>query len=183
MLGNAYPDQNCSIARSLEVVGERWTLLILRNAFYGVRHFNDFATQLGIPRATLTSRLNTLVQHGILERNREAGTGEEYTLTAKGVSIWPVLRELMEWGDAFYAPSGRPRLLHHTSDGGRIDAQGHCEQCQALVPPDETRIEPGPGLKPGPHRGDPVSAALNTPRQLLQPLAAPAASRPDQDRQ
>lgn len=182
MLGNAYTDQNCSIARSLEVVGERWTLLILRNAFYGVTRFNDFATQLGIPRATLASRLNALVEHGLLARSGSKGA-EEYALTAKGTSIWPVLRELMEWGDTFYAPAGPPRLLHHTEDGGLIDAHGICDTCHRSVPPEETHIEPGPGLATGPERGDPVSAALNRPRQLLQPLGAAAGSSSDQDGQ
>jgi hypothetical protein len=89
----------------------------------------------------------------------------------------------MEWGDTFYAPSGPPRLLQHTRDEGRIDAQGICERCRGLVPPEEIRIEPGPGLRARPERGDPVSAALNRPRPLLQPLGAAAGGGSDQDRQ
>src|SRR5881409_104343 len=96
MLGKDYEGQDCSLARALEVVGERWTLLIVRDAFFGVRRFGDFAAQLGIPRAVLTSRLKALVREGVLVRENA-----EYRLTDKGVALWPVVRALMGWGDAF----------------------------------------------------------------------------------
>ncbi|MEU8632215.1 helix-turn-helix domain-containing protein [Amycolatopsis sp. NPDC048633] len=166
-LPSTYADRNCSLARSLEVVGERWTLLIVRDAFFGVRRFGDFAAQLGIPRAVLTSRLKSLVREGVLVRADDGG----YLLTDKGIALWPVVRALMGWGDAFYSPAGEKRTTRHDEDGGRLDADGRCAECGALVPVPEIRIEPGPGHQPQPGAADPVSAAINTPRRLLEPIA------------
>lgn len=97
-LPNTYADGNCPLARTLEVVGERWTLMIIRDAFYGVRRFGDFATQLGIPRAVLTNRLKSLVQEGVLTREDDGVGGIEYRLTDKGVALWPAVHALMNWG-------------------------------------------------------------------------------------
>lgn len=169
-LPSTYADRTCSLARSLEVVGERWTLLIVRDAFFGVRRFGDFATQLGIPRAVLTSRLKSLVQEGVLVRDDDGVV--EYRLTDKGLALWPVVRALMGWGDAFYSPAGEKRTVRHDEDGGRLDPDGRCEDCGALVPVPEIRIEPGPGFEPPPGGPDPVSAAINTPRRLLEPVMA-----------
>src|SRR6185312_1980526 len=99
-LPSTYSERNCSLARALEVVGERWTLLIVRDVFYGVRRFGDFATQLKIPRAVLTSRLKALVQEGVLTRDDAGAGGVEYRLTDKGIALWPIVRSLMSWGDA-----------------------------------------------------------------------------------
>src|SRR5438309_3622334 len=101
MLGKDYEGQDCSLARALEVVGERWTLLIVRDAFYGVRRFGDFAAHLSIPRAVLTERLMTLVAADVMQR-----VDGGYQLTAKGLSLWPVVRSLAAWGDQHYAPNG-----------------------------------------------------------------------------
>ena len=166
-LPSTYADRNCSLARALEVLGERWTLLIVRDAFYGVRRFGDFATQLGIPRAVLTSRLKALVQEGVLTRDDKT---VEYRLTDKGIALWPVVRSLMDWGDAFYSPAGAKRALYHDSDDGPLDQDGRCEQCGEIVPVPEIRIEPGPGYRRGDTESDRVSALLNTPRRLLEPL-------------
>ncbi|MFD4598251.1 winged helix-turn-helix transcriptional regulator [Streptomyces sp. NPDC058464] len=175
-LPNTYADGNCPLARTLEVVGERWTLLIIRDAFYGVRRFGDFATQLGIPRAVLTSRLKSLVQEGVLSRESDGAAGVEYRLTDKGVALWPVVHALMNWGEAFYSPNGVKRLLRHDLDGGLLDPEGRCRDCGAAVPVPEIRAEPGPGFRPGATDGDPVSDAINTPRRLLEPITtAPAA--------
>jgi DNA-binding HxlR family transcriptional regulator len=96
---------------------ERWTLLIVRDAFYGVRRFGDFAAQLSIPRAVLASPLKSLGQDGVLARDADAAGGVEYRLTAKGVALWPVMRAMMSWGDAFYSPAGTRRALRHEKDG------------------------------------------------------------------
>ncbi|MEV6646562.1 helix-turn-helix domain-containing protein [Amycolatopsis sp. NPDC051371] len=168
-LPSTYADRNCSLARSLEVVGERWTLMIVRDAFFGVRRFGDFAAQLGIPRAVLTSRLKSLVQEGVMIREEDGGV-VEYRLTEKGVALWPIVRALMGWGDAFYSPAGEKRTTRHDEDGGRLDPDGRCEECGALVPVPEIRIEPGPGYEPQPGGPDPVSAAFATPRRLLEPV-------------
>ncbi|WP_284748697.1 winged helix-turn-helix transcriptional regulator [Amycolatopsis sp. RTGN1] len=170
-LPSTYADSNCSLARSLEIVGERWTLMIVRDAFFGVRRFGDFAAQLGIPRAVLTSRLKSLVQEDVLVR-AESGGVVEYRLTEKGIALWPIVRALMSWGDEYYSPGGEKRTTRHDEDGGRLDPDGRCTECGALVPVPEIRIEPGPGFDPRPGAPDPVSAAINTPRRLLEPLPA-----------
>ncbi|MEU9345571.1 helix-turn-helix domain-containing protein [Streptomyces sp. NPDC048278] len=175
-LPNTYADGNCPLARTLEVVGERWTLLIVRDAFYGVRRFGDFATQLGIPRAVLTSRLKSLVQEGVLSRESDGAAGVEYRLTDKGVALWPAVHALMNWGEAFYSPNGVKRLLRHDLDGGLLDPDGRCRECGSAVPVPEIRSEPGPGHRPAGGAGDPVSDAINTPRRLLEPIA-PAPTR------
>jgi DNA-binding HxlR family transcriptional regulator len=172
-LPSTYADRNCSLARALEIVGERWTLLIVRDAFYGVRRFGDFATQLGIPRAVLTGRLKALVQEGVFSRDDAGAGGVEYRLTDKGVALWPVVRSLMSWGDAFYSPAGVKRALRHDQDGGLLDDEGRCQQCGSVVPVPETRIEPGPGFEPSGSDPDRVSAMFNTPRRLLEPLTIP----------
>ncbi|WP_329066754.1 winged helix-turn-helix transcriptional regulator [Amycolatopsis sp. NBC_01480] len=168
VLPSTYADRNCSLARALEVVGERWTLLIVRDAFYGIRRFGDFATQLGIPRAVLTSRLKLLVREGVLVHDN---TGE-YRLTDKGIGLWPVVRVMMAWGDEHYSPAGVKRALRHDRDGTLLDHEGRCRECGELVPVPEIRIEPGPGFTPAKSSPDPVSARLNAPRRLLEPLAA-----------
>src|ERR1700759_3823190 len=98
-LGKDYAGQQCSLARALEVVGERWTLLILRDAFFGVRRFGDFVAHLGVPRAVLTERLEALREAGILAETRGGHGYGEYVLTDKGVGLWPVVRDVLSWGD------------------------------------------------------------------------------------
>lgn len=170
-LPSTYADSNCSLARALEIVGERWTLLIIRDAFYGLRRFGDFATQLGIPRAVLTSRLKALVQEGVLTRDDDGAGGVEYRLTDKGIALWPIVRSLMNWGDTFYSPSGVRRALRHDEDGGPLDPEGYCQQCGTAVAVPDIRIEPGPGYESANAAPDRVSAQLNGPRRLLEPLA------------
>src|SRR5215207_10126911 len=115
MRGISFGDMACSVARTLDVVGERWTLLILRDAFNGVRRFEDFQQSLGIARNILTDRLQTLAAQGVLERRRYQEHPErfEYRLTDKGRDLFPVLVALLHWGDAWYAPDGPPRVLLH----------------------------------------------------------------------
>ncbi|MFD3456373.1 winged helix-turn-helix transcriptional regulator [Streptomyces sp. NPDC058691] len=171
-LPSTYPDRNCSLARALEVIGERWTLLIVRDAFYGVRRFGDLATQLGIPRAVLTSRLKLLVREGVLTRDDDGAGTVEYRLTAKGIALWPILRAMMAWGDAFYSPAGVRRALRHDRDGGLLDPEGRCPECGGIPAVQEIRTEPGPGFEAAADSAaDPVSALLNGPRRLLEPLA------------
>src|SRR6201996_7486183 len=90
-----YTGEGCSLARALEVVGERWTLLIVRDAFFGVRRFSDFAAHLDIPRAVLTHRLAALVGAGVLAAAPGPHGHDEYSLTAKGLDLWPVVRSLL----------------------------------------------------------------------------------------
>lgn len=125
-LPREYTGQACSIVRALEIVGERWTLLIVRDAVFGVRRFSDFLEHLGTPRAVLTERLEFLVREEVMTRVPGPGKRSEYELTAKGLALWPVVRSLSAWGDEFYAPEGQParlraRLLRRRGDpGGRV---------------------------------------------------------------
>ncbi|WP_042395148.1 winged helix-turn-helix transcriptional regulator [Streptacidiphilus carbonis] len=169
-LPSTYADRNCSLARTLEVVGERWTLMIVRDAFFGVTRFGDFAAELGIPRAVLTSRLKSLVQEGVLTREGDAPGGVEYRLTAKGIALWPALRAFMNWGDEFYSPAGAKRTFRHDQDAGLIDQDGRCQECGTVVRVPEIRIERGPGFEPT--ESDPVSEAITTSRRLLEPVTA-----------
>ena len=176
-LGKDYATQQCSIARALEIVGERWTLLVLRDAFYGVRRFGEFAAHLAVPRAVLTDRLATLVEAGVLERRPETGTGrrEVYVLTAKGIALWPSVRALTAWGEEFYAAEGGPRrVFRHVGDEAPLDAGGRCTGCGADVPVEDVLVTPGPGLPPPAGNADPVTAALARPHRLLTPLLTTA---------
>ena len=150
VLGRTYDAQTCSIARSLEVIGERWTLLVLRDAFLGVRRFEDFQRSLGVARNILTARLATLVDEGVLERRRYQERPErfEYRLTEKGLGLWPVLVHLLQWGDRFYADeAGPPRVLEHRDCGGTVDERLTCTKCGAPLGPRDVRAVPGPALR------------------------------------
>src|SRR4051812_21461561 len=147
MLKRGYDGQNCSIARALELVGERWTLLIVRDAFLGLRRFDEFQRSLGIARNVLTDRLNRLVGEGILERVRYSARPErfEYRLTPKGRDLNIALTALRQWGDE-YLSEQPPRVLRRKADGKPVVA--------ALVPegtdvlrPEEVEAVPGPGLE------------------------------------
>lgn len=166
-LPREYTGQACSMVRALEIVGERWTLLIVRDAFFGVRRFSDFVEHLDIPRAVLTERLEFLLGEGVLERVPGPGKRSEYELTAKGRGLWPVVRALSAWGDEHYAPGGRRRVFVHAGCEGEVTQPGRCLRCGEEVPLAETVMTPGPGLTPP---VDQVSAVLARPRRLLQPL-------------
>src|ERR671935_3011520 len=105
----------CSIARAMEILGERWTFLILREAFYGVRRFSDMQRNLGIARNILSNRLQTLVSAGILERRRYQEEPEryEYRLTATGRDLYPAIIAIMRWGDEHLSDASPPVELHH----------------------------------------------------------------------
>src|SRR5580704_8650496 len=113
MLGNDYKDQNCSIARALELVGERWTILVLRDVFLGVRRFEAIQRNLGVARNVLAARLDRLVDEGILEKAlyQERPPRHEYRLTDKGLDLWPVIVELLQWGDRHLAPAAGPPVV------------------------------------------------------------------------
>jgi DNA-binding HxlR family transcriptional regulator len=164
-LPRQYAAQACSIARALEIVGERWSLLIVRDALFGVTRFSDFAAHLDIPRAVLAERLAFLVNEAVLD-HRDG----RYTLSDKGLALWPVLRSLAAWGDAFCAPEGPRRIFHHAACDTLLASSGTCPTCHRTPPPDELDVLPGPGLAAGPARSDAVSIALSHPHRLLEPL-------------
>ncbi|MGY3336572.1 DNA-binding HxlR family transcriptional regulator [Streptomyces filamentosus] len=169
-LGKDYVQQQCSIARALEVVGERWTLLVVRDAFYGVRRYSDFLSHLGAPRAVLAARLQALVDVGVLDRRRyqDAPPRDEYVLTDRGLALWPVLRALGAWGRDELPGTAPMRHFHHIVCGTELATSGECPACGVPVPPADVEMRPGAGLDPDP--ADPVARALLRPRRLLVPL-------------
>jgi DNA-binding HxlR family transcriptional regulator len=149
MLRSDYSDQNCSIARTLEHVGERWTILIVREAFLGTRRFDDFQRRVGVARNVLQSRLERLVDAGILSREpyQRRPVRYEYRLTDKGLDLWPVLVALLKWGDRHEAPAGPPMVLEHTGCGGEVDDRRRCERCGAELEARDVTARPGPGAR------------------------------------
>ena len=133
MLPRTYDNQNCSIARTLELVGERWTMLVLREAFLGRRRFDEYAERLGIARNVLSARLAHLVEEGVLAKvpYQERPARFEYRLTDKGLDLWPVLFALMRYGDRHYAPDGPPMLVTHRGCGGELTDRRACTRCGA----------------------------------------------------
>ena len=168
-LGKDYATQQCTIARALEVVGERWTLLVVRDAFYGVRRYNDFLTHLGIPRAVLAARLQALTDAGVLEKRRyqQSPPRDEYLLTPTGCRLWPALRALSAWGQDL-TESGPVYLFEHATCGTDLGEYGECPRCAVPVPPQDVRMRPGPGAPADPDH--PVNRALRKPHRLLEPL-------------
>lgn len=168
MEAKGYAGQDCSLARALEVIGERWTLLIIRDAFYGVRHFNDFRAHLDIPKAVLSGRLAGLVGEGILDRRTDPGHAGRhlYELTPAGRDLWPAVHALLTWGSQHRAPN-RMRFKHAACQT-ELDGRGSCQTCQLTPSPTEILAVPAPGSHG--RRQDPVALVLRTPHPLLQPL-------------
>jgi DNA-binding HxlR family transcriptional regulator len=139
----------CSVARALSAVGDRWTVLILREAFLGVKRFELFRERLSIARNILTSRLQELVREGILQRTRYQEKPErfEYRLTEKGIGLYPVLVTLMAWGDRWMCDEmGPPMLLVHKPCEHTLAPVVTCSHCGQLVGPRDVRTVAGPGL-------------------------------------
>ncbi len=144
MLGRMYDGQYCSIARSLEIVGERWSLLILREALLaGITRFSDFQHNLGIATNVLTTRLDGFVASGLMERD-DSG---DYRLTEKGRELHPVLMAFNEWGNRWHAPDGEPGFFRHAGCGEAAELHARCET-HGDVPLSEVAFEPGPGTPP-----------------------------------
>lgn len=145
MLGRDYEGQDCSIARTLELVGERWTLLIIRDAFLGVRRFDQFQESLGIARNVLTDRLARLVEEGILDRVRYSQRPEryEYRLTNKGRDLGIALAGLRQWGDK-YVSEQPPRITRRKSDKRPVIAAFVPKGTDAIGA-DEIESVPAPG--------------------------------------
>src|SRR6478672_5130635 len=148
VLQRDYPGQVCSIARALEVIGERWTLLILRDAVVGLTRFEEFQAKLGIASNVLTNRLKLLCDEAVLERVPDAQRPgrPKYVLTDKGRELAPALIVLMKWGDRHYpTPNGPPRLTLHTGCGGSIGPDLRCDRCGNAVEAGDIDFQPGPG--------------------------------------
>lgn len=168
MLGKTYDGQDCALARSLEVLGERWTLLVVRDAFFGVRHFDDFAAHLQIPRAVLSDRLRGLVDNEVLVKLTEDDRRGRcrYELTDAGTDLWPVVHALITWGSR-HRTSGT-RRYSHVHCGMELDGGGACPSC--AVTPGAGDVVVSPRSADAPVRTDPVTAAMGQPHRLLRPL-------------
>ena len=142
--------ETCSIARAMEILGERWTFMILRESFYGVRRFSDMQRNLGIARNILSTRLQTLVSAGILERVRYSAEPEryEYKLTASGRDLYPAIVTLMRWGDRHLQDDfGPPVVLRHNPCGHEADPLLVCAHCREELRPREVTPERGPAFE------------------------------------
>ncbi len=148
MLGSDYSAQNCSIARTLELVGERWTFLVLRDVFLGIRRFDELQRDLGVARNVLAARLERLVGDEILTKvpYSERPPRYEYRLTDKGLDLWPVIVELLRWGDRYAAPKGPPIIIRHAGCGGDLGERRVCTRCGEPLGARDVRAEPGPGM-------------------------------------
>jgi DNA-binding HxlR family transcriptional regulator len=147
-----YSAENCSVKRTLDIVGEKWTLLVLREAFYGARRFDEFQRRLGCARNLLAERLASLVAAGLLSREayREPKQRErsEYRLTDKGLDLLPAVIALMHWGDTWEAdPAGPPVVVAHRSCHQPVELVLRCSSHKRPLTARETEALPGPGAR------------------------------------
>ena len=147
-----YDTANCAIGAAVAVIGEKWTFLVLREAFNGVRRFDDMRRRTGAPRQILSDRLSRLVRDGMLRRVPYQEHGQrsrhEYRLTAKGRDLYPVFVALMEWGDRYaVAPGGPQVLLTHRDCGADVQLQLSCADGHVLGSPRDVTPLPGPGAR------------------------------------
>jgi DNA-binding HxlR family transcriptional regulator len=152
VLRRDYPKVDSSVAKALEVVGERWSLLIVRTVMHGNRRFGEMQESLGIARNVLSARLERLVEEDILERRAysESPPRYEYFLTQKGLDLWPALIALLHWGERYSpTPGGPKRLIVHKECGGTVSERGICERCGKVLTARDAKQVPGPGVKVG----------------------------------
>jgi DNA-binding HxlR family transcriptional regulator len=152
VLRNDYENQSCSIAGALEVVGERWSLLIVRDILLGLRRFDELQSHLGIARNVLQTRLTRLQEEGVIERvpYQQRPLRHEYMLTEKGLDLWPIIVSLMKWGDRYAPPEGGPAVvIEHRGCGGAVDEHRICEKCGERLRARDAVGRPGPGAAEG----------------------------------
>jgi DNA-binding HxlR family transcriptional regulator len=150
MRWNQLEAQPCSLARTVAIIGDRWTLLILRDCFLRVRRFDDFQARLGIGRPILADRLAKLVQGGVLEKVKyqECPTRHEYRLTPMGLDLHPVILSIVHWGDIYLSgEAGRPLLHRHDACGQVFDPVLTCSECGEPVTPQSVQVLEGPGAR------------------------------------
>lgn len=143
----SFDDMACSVAQSLEIIGEWWTPLILRDAFLGVTRFSGFQERLGIARNILSARLDTLIEHGVMKKvpYQDNPVRYDYKLTEKGRDLWLVVAALREWGDRWEAPDGPPVSMTHTSCGHVTHIVPTCSACGEVLSPFDLRATRGAG--------------------------------------
>jgi DNA-binding HxlR family transcriptional regulator len=145
-----YDPTKCNIAAALSIVGEKWTFLVLREAFNGIRRFDDMQRRTGAPRQVLSNRLSRLVGDGLLRKVPYRDPGQrprsEYRLTAKGIDLFPVIVALMTWGDKYASePGGPPVVLTHRDCGGHVELKLACADGHVLNSARDVTPKPGPG--------------------------------------
>lgn len=163
-LGTDYATQNCAVARALEVVGDRWTLLVVRDLFYGIRRYSDIKAHIGLPPATLTDRLGRLIDEGVAAREPGTSGRDEYVLTDKGRSLWPVISGLAQWGNENYVEPAN-RMVYEHRNCGELTAVGQCDSCGMIPGAVDIVIH-----RPAEETADPFARALREPHRLLEPL-------------
>jgi DNA-binding HxlR family transcriptional regulator len=143
----SYADMHCSVAQCLEVVGEWWSMLIVRDVFLGVTRFDEFQQRLGISRNILNQRLTSLVDAGVLTKvpYSEHPPRYDYRLTDKGRDLWPVLTAMRQWGDKHAAPDGPPMKMKHKGCGRFVEAVTTCSHCGERMGPRDVQVVAGPG--------------------------------------
>jgi DNA-binding HxlR family transcriptional regulator len=143
----SFADMRCSVAQCLEVAGEWWSMLIVRDAFLGVTRFDQFQERLGISRNVLNQRLGYLVEQGVLEKvpYSEHPPRHDYRLTPKGRDLWPVLTAMRQWGDKYAAPDGPPLEIMHKGCGKISHAVMTCSSCGQAITARDVRALRGPG--------------------------------------
>jgi DNA-binding HxlR family transcriptional regulator len=154
MQWSALETQACSLARTLSIIGDRWTLLILRDCFLRVRRYEDFQRRLGIGRGVLSDRLKHLVDAGILAKvpYQDNPPRHEYRLTSKGLDLYPIIMSIVHFGDEHLAgESGRPLLHRHRACGHLFDPVMTCSECGERLDPRDVASEPGPGARDSQH--------------------------------
>lgn len=140
-------DVRCSVGQCVDVIGDWWTPLIVRESLYNVTRFSDFQRRLNISRNILTQRLDHLVDRGILERRRyqDDPPRDEYILTERGIDLWPILDAMRNWGDKWAAPHGRPVDIIHRTCGHANTTTVTCSHCHEHMTGHDTIARPGPG--------------------------------------
>src|ERR1700754_4125662 len=155
MKWDALEEESCSISRTLAVIGDRWSLLVLRDCFLRVRRFEEFQSRLGITRHLLAARLKKLVQFGVLRRApyQESPKRHEYILTQKGLDLYPIIMTIVHWGDVHMVDArGRPVLHQHKIFGKFFDPVMVCSECAEPLRAKEVVVHRGPGSSQGTER-------------------------------
>ncbi|WP_436775519.1 winged helix-turn-helix transcriptional regulator [Yinghuangia sp. YIM S09857] len=148
MRRTSFANWPCTVARTMDLLGDWWTPLVLREAFYGIRRFDEFQQGLGIARTTLSDRLKTLVDEGLMEKRayQAEPVRYDYVLTEKGEDFFPVLVAMMRWGDRWTTDeSGPPVLVHHDPCGNVTEPDAHCASCGERLRFEDTSMRMGPG--------------------------------------
>jgi DNA-binding HxlR family transcriptional regulator len=147
MRRTSFEDVNCSVAQCLEVIGDWWTMIVIRDVFMGVNRFDELQARTGISRNVLGERLTRLVDDGVLKKvpYQERPVRYDYRLTDKGRDLWLVLTAMRQWGDKWAAPDGAPVELVHLGCDHRIDVLASCSNCGEVIGPRDVRAVPGPG--------------------------------------